>query len=88
VNKIELIEHVAKQADISRRLRGGRSRRWSAHPHGAEEGQLRDVGGFGTFSIGKRAARAGRNRAPARRSRSRRRRFPSSAGKALKDAVN
>ena len=62
MNKIELIEHVAKQADISKAAAG---RALEAVVGGIraslKKGNSVTLVGFGTFSIGKRAARAGRN---------------------------
>ena len=62
MNKIELIEHVAKQADISKAAAG---RALEAVVGGIRtalrKGNSVTLVGFGTFSIGKRAARAGRN---------------------------
>ncbi len=62
MNKTELIEHIASQADISKAAAGraleATARRHSNH---AEEGRLVTLVGFGTFNVGKRAARTGRN---------------------------
>jgi DNA-binding protein HU-beta len=62
VNKSELIEHVAKQADISK---AAAARAVDAVIGGVKgtlkKGKSVTLVGFGTFSVGKRAARAGRN---------------------------
>jgi DNA-binding protein HU-beta len=62
VNKSELIEHVAKQADISK---AAATRAVAAVIGGVKttlkKGKSVTLVGFGTFSVGKRAARAGRN---------------------------
>ena len=62
MNKSELIEHVAKQADISKAAAG----RALDAVVGAVKTTLKKGGsvtitGFGTFASTKRAARAGRN---------------------------
>lgn len=62
MNKSELIEHVAKQADISKAAAG----RALDAVVGAVKTTLKKGGsvtitGFGTFAATKRAARAGRN---------------------------
>jgi DNA-binding protein HU-beta len=62
VNKAELIEHIAKQADISKAAAG---RALEAMIGGVrttlKKGGTVSVVGFGTFSVTKRAARTGRN---------------------------
>jgi DNA-binding protein HU-beta len=62
VNKTELIDHIAKQADISKAAAG----RALDAIVGGIRGSLRKgnsvtLVGFGTFAVGKRAARTGRN---------------------------
>ena len=62
MNKTELIEHIAEQADISKAAAG----RALESVIGAVKTTLKKNGsvslvGFGTFSVTKRAARAGRN---------------------------
>jgi DNA-binding protein HU-beta len=90
VNKIELIEHVAKQADISKAAAG---RALEAVVGGIRsslrKGNSVTLVGFGTFSIGKRAARAGRNPRTGAAIKIKAAKVPKfRAGKALKDAVN
>jgi DNA-binding protein HU-beta len=62
VNKTELIEHMAKQADISKAAAG---RALDALIGGVKATLKKNnsvsLVGFGTFSVGKRAARSGRN---------------------------
>jgi DNA-binding protein HU-beta len=62
VNKSELIEHIAKQADISKAAAG---RALEAVIGGVKstlkKGNSVSLVGFGTFSVTKRAARTGRN---------------------------
>ena len=62
MNKSELIEHIARQADISK---AAATRALEAVIGGVKQ-TLKKNGsvslvGFGTFSVGKRAARSGRN---------------------------
>jgi DNA-binding protein HU-beta len=62
MNKSELIDHIAKQADISKAAAG---RALDAAISGVRSSlrkseQVR-LTGFGTFSVSKRAARLGRN---------------------------
>lgn len=62
MNKSELIEHIAKQADISKAAAG---RALEAVIGGVKstlkKGNSVSLVGFGTFSVTKRAARTGRN---------------------------
>ena len=90
MNKIELIEHVAKQADISKAAAG---RALEAVVGGIrtslKKGNSVTLVGFGTFSIGKRAARAGRNPRTGAAIKIKAAKVPKfRPGKALKDAVN
>jgi DNA-binding protein HU-beta len=62
MNKSELIEHIAKQADISKAAAG----RALDAVVGGVKSTLKKSGsvtivGFGTFAVTKRAARTGRN---------------------------
>src|SRR6478609_11982158 len=62
VNKTELIEHIAKHSDISKAA----ATRALESMIGAVKTTLKKGGsvslvGFGTFAVGKRAARSGRN---------------------------
>ncbi len=62
MNKTELIEHIAKQADISK---AAATRALEAMIGGVKTSLKKNntvsLVGFGTFSVGKRAARSGRN---------------------------
>lgn len=62
MNKSELIDHIAKQADISKAA-AGRSldAMIGAIRTTLKKGNSVTLVGFGTFSVGKRAARTGRN---------------------------
>ena len=90
MNKSELIDAVAKYADLSK-----------AAAEKAIDGTLNSIRGslkkgssvtlvgFGTFKVGKRAARMGRNPRTGEAIKIKAARVPKfSAGKALKDAVN
>jgi DNA-binding protein HU-beta len=90
VNKSELIEHIAKQADISKAAAG---RALEAVIAGVKT-TLKKNGtvslvGFGTFSVTKRAARTGRNPRTNEAIKIKSAKVPKfKPGKALKDAVN
>jgi DNA-binding protein HU-beta len=62
VNKSELIDHIAKQADISK---AAAARALEAVIGGVKATLKKNgsvaVAGFGTFTVSKRAARTGRN---------------------------
>lgn len=90
MNKSELIEAVAKSADISKADAGRAVDAFvDATTKALKKGDQVSLVGFGTFSVRERAAREGRNprtgetiHIPASKS-------PAfKAGKALKDAVN
>ena len=90
MNKIELIEHVAKHADISKAAAG---RAIEAVVGGIrtslKKGNSVTLVGFGTFSVGKRAARTGRNPRTGAAIKIKAAKVPKfRPGKALKDAVN
>lgn len=90
VNKSELIEHIAKSADISKAA----ATRTLDAVIGAVKTTLKKNGtvtlvGFGTFSVGKRAARTGRNPRTGDAIKIKAAKVPKfKPGKALKDAVN
>lgn len=90
MNKSELIEHIAKEADISKAA----SSRALTALIGAVQKTLKKNGtvalvGFGTFSVGKRAARSGRNPRTGATIKIKAAKVPKfKPGKALKDAVN
>jgi len=90
LNKTELIEHIARQADISKAAAG---RALEAILGGIrislKKGSSVTLVGFGTFLVGKRAARTGRNPRTNQPIKIKAARVPKfRAGKALKDAVN
>ena len=90
VNKTELIDHIAGSADISK---AAATRALDALI-GAVKTTLKKNGsvtlvGFGTFSVGKRAARTGRNPRTGDAIKIKAAKVPKfRPGKALKDAVN
>jgi len=90
VNKTELIEHIAKQADISKAAAG---RALEALIGGVKttlkkKGSVSIVG-FGTFAVTKRAGRTGRNPRTGTAIKIKSANVPKfRPGKALKDAVN
>ena len=89
MNKTELIEHIAKTADISK---AAAARSLDAVMDAITE-TLKNNGsvtlvGFGTFSVGERAARSGRNPRTGEEIKIKSARIPKfKAGKLLKDAV-
>ena len=90
MNKAELIEHIAQQAEISK-LAAERAvdAMVGAVKSSLKKGQMVTLVGFGTFYAGKRAARTGRNpRTGAELKIAAARVAKFRAGKALKDAVN
>ena len=90
MNKSELVEAVAKSADLSKAaaekaLDGA----MNAIKGALKKGSSVTLVGFGTFKVGKRAARTGRNPRTGEAIKIKAARVPKfSAGKALKDAVN
>lgn len=90
MNKTELIEYIAKSADISKAA----AARSLESLIGAVKSTLKKDGsvtlvGFGTFSVSKRAARSGRNPRTGEAIKIKAAKVPKfKAGKALKDAVN
>lgn len=90
MNKSDLIEHIATQADISK---AAATRALDA-TIGAVKSTLRKGGtvslvGFGTFAVGKRASRVGRNPRTGAAIKIKPAKVPKfRPGKALKDALN
>ena len=90
MNKTELIDHIAKQADISKAASG----RALEAVIGAVKTTLKKNGsvtlvGLGTFSVGKRAARTGRNPRTGAAIKIKAAKVPKfKPGKGLKDALN
>ena len=90
MNKTELIEHIAKQADISK---AAATRALEAMIGGVKamlkKNKSVSLVGFGTFTVGKRAARAGRNPRTGAAIKIKAAKVPKfRPGKALKDALN
>jgi len=90
VNKTELIDHIALTADISKAT----AARALEAAIEAVQGTLKKGGsvslvGFGTFAVGKRAARVGRNPRTGATIKIKAAKVPKfRPGKALKDALN
>ena len=90
MNKTELIDHIAKQADISKAAAG---RALEAIVGGIRtslrKGNSVTLVGFGTFTVGKRAARTGRNPRTGDSIKIKAAKVPKfRPGKALKDSLN
>ena len=90
MNKFELIESIAKSADISKAAAGrALDGAVSAIQVSLKKGAMVTLVGFGTFYVGKRAARSGRNPRTGAAIKIKAAKVPKfRAGKALKDAVN
>ena len=90
MNKTELIEAIAKEADISKAA-AGRSldAAVGAIQQALKKGQMVTLVGFGTFYVGKRAARNGRNPQTGATIKIKAAKVPKfRAGKSLKNALN
>ena len=90
MNKTELIEHIAKHADISKAAatRALESTIVAVKTTLKKGGSVSLVG-FGTFAVGKRAARVGRNPRTGVAIKVKAAKVPKfRPGKALKDALN
>ena len=90
MNKTELIDHIAKQADISKAAAG---RALEAIVGGIrsslKKGNSVTLVGFGTFAVGKRAARTARNPRTNEAIKIKAAKVPKfRPGKALKDSLN
>jgi DNA-binding protein HU-beta len=90
VNKTELIEHIASQADISK---AAATRALDAVVGGVtrslKKGGSVSLVGFGTFSVSRREARSGRNPRTGATIKIKAAKVPKfRPGKALKDSVN
>lgn len=90
MNKSELIEHIAKEADISKATA---ERALEVITEGVKrtlkKGGSVTLVGFGSFTVGKRAARIGRNPRTGAEVKIKARKVPKfTAGKGLKDALN
>ncbi len=87
---VRIIDHISKSADISKAA-AGRSldAAVTAIKTAMKKGSMVTLVGFGTFYVGKRAARNGRNPRTGAEISIKAARVPKfRAGKALKDAVN
>ena len=90
MNKLEIIDHIARSADISKAT-AGRSLEaaMAAIKTAMRKGGMVTLVGFGTFYVGRREARIGRNPRTGAEIRIKAAKVPKfRAGKALKDAVN
>lgn len=90
MNKSELIDAIAAEADISKASAGrALDAAVDAVTNELKEGGQVSLVGFGTFSVKDRAARAGRNPQTGATIQIKAAKVPSfKAGKALKDACN
>ncbi len=90
MNKVDIIDHVARSADISKAAAGRAIEATvSAIKTTLKKGGMVTLVGFGTFYVGKRAARSGRNPQTGATIKIKAAKVPKfRAGKALKDAVN
>lgn len=89
MNKSELVDQIAKSADISKAAAGrALDAAVAAVKSSLKKGGMVTLVGFGTFYVGKRAARSGRNPRTGASIKIRAAKVPKfRAGKALKDAV-
>ena len=90
MNKSELIDQIAKSADISKAAAGrALDATVGAIRSSLKKGGMVTLVGFGTFYVGKRAARSGRNPRTGATIKIKAARVPKfRVGKALKDTVN
>ncbi len=90
MNKSELIDQIAKSADISKAAAGrALDATIGAVKATLKKGQGVTLVGFGSFYVGKRAARTGRNPRTGAAIKIKAAKTPKfRAGKALKDALN
>ena len=90
MNKSELIDQIAKSAGISKAAAGRTlNATTTAITKALEKGDLVTLIGFGSFYVGKREARSGRNPRTGATIKIKAANSPKfRAGKALKDAVN
>ena len=90
MNKTELIDVIAKNADISKAAAGrALDATVTAVQQTLKKGNMVTLVGFGTFYVGKRAARNGRNPQTGAPLKIKAAKVPKfRAGKSLKDALN
>ena len=90
MNKSEMIDQIAESADLSKAAAGRALDATIAAVQAAlKEGGMVTLVGFGTFYVGERAARSGRNPRTGDSIKIKAAKVPKfRAGKGLKDAVN
>ena len=90
MNKSDLVDAIAKSADISKTAAGrALDATVDTIKKALKKGDTVSLVGFGTFKVGKRAARNGRNPRTGATIKIKAAKVPKfSAGKGLKDAVN
>jgi DNA-binding protein HU-beta len=90
VNKSDLIDAIAKSSDISKAAAGrALDATVDTIKKALKKGDTVSLVGFGTFKVGKRAARNGRNPRTGATIKIKAAKVPKfTAGKGLKDAVN
>jgi len=90
VNKSELVDAIASSADISKAAAGrALDATVESIKKALKKGDTVSLVGFGTFKVGKRAARNGRNPRTGATIKIKAAKIPKfTAGKGLKDAVN
>jgi len=90
VNKSELIDSIADSADVSKAAAGrALEATIDAVKKAMKKGDMVTLVGFGTFYVGKRAARTGRNPRTGAAIKIKAAKVPKfRAGKGLKDAIN
>lgn len=90
MNKSELVEAIAKQADVTKvQAEAVLNATVASVTKALKKGDKVQLVGFGTFEVRKRAARTGRNPKTGATIKIAARKTPAfSAGKSLKDAVN
>ncbi len=90
MNKSDLVDAIAKSADISKAAAGrALDATVDSIKKALKKGDTVSLVGFGTFKVGKRAARTGRNPRTGETIKIKAAKVPKfTAGKGLKDAVN
>ena len=90
MNKSDLVDAIAKSADISKAAAGrALDAAVESIKKALKKGDTVSLIGFGTFKVGKRAARTGRNPRTGETIKIKAAKVPKfTAGKGLKDAVN
>ena len=90
MNKSDLVDAIAKSADISKAAAGrALDAAVESIKKALKKGDSVSLVGFGTFKVGKRAARTGRNPRTGETIKIKAAKVPKfTAGKGLKDAVN